>query len=675
MTLPRRLVALVALGALNLPFAALAAPPPAEAEGAPVTIIEFTDFECPFCARVQPTLSGLIDRYGARVAFEVRHLPLAFHDRAEPAARAAIAAEAQGEGRRMRQILFERHKELADADLLNYARVLGLDLLRFGVDLGSPETQAIVDRDRAIAAAVGARGTPNFFINGKQLRGAQPLEAFAEIIDGELAALEADPDAPRGAAFARRRTQLSNPDLYRFIYLGETPPEPQASAPSAPSSPPVDDTVWKVTIAPDDAVRGEAAAPVTLVVFSNYQCPFSARLAPVVEALAAKYGDALRLVMKHRPLPFHDRATPAAIAGVCAQRQQRFWGFHERAIGSQRALADDDLLRYAVEAGAERDAFERCLDDPSARDRVAEDEALAGRVGALGTPVSFVNGRRIRGAQPQSVFEAAIDLELIRAQAAAGASAVSYDALIAEGEEIKPLADERHVFDLAGRLRVGRRPARDAVPIVVFTDYECPFSQRLWRTFLAEVEQELGRAVSLHVKHFPLPHHRLAEPRARAVACAEEQGRGRALHDRLVAAPPEPEPTALDEPAEADDRVGPRGMGDEGGLGGGPAGPSGEGAGVEPPPEPVDPIAAIRASAKEARLDLTRFDACLAADRHDELIAADVAEARAAGVRGTPTVFVDGRLYKPSGAYRVEALRRVLDELAAEKRRAKKQQR
>ena len=139
-------------------------------ENAAVTIVEWFDFECPHCKLTKPILDRLVAEHPGKIRLVVKFYPLHAHARAEPAARAAIAAQNQGRFWEMEQILFQHSSELQDADLLGYARDLRLDIGRFSADMKSAKTDAILARDRADAEKLELQGTPPIFINGREVR-------------------------------------------------------------------------------------------------------------------------------------------------------------------------------------------------------------------------------------------------------------------------------------------------------------------------------------------------------------------------------------------------------------------------------------------------------------------------------------------------------------------------
>ena len=151
-----------------------------------VTIIEVSDFQCPFCKRVGPTLKQIEEKYGADVRVVFKHNPLAFHNRAKPAAMAAECAHEQGKFWEMHDLLFENNRELEDTHLEKYAQSAGLDVGKWKSCYAGNKYGARIDADQKQAMTLGARGTPAFFINGRNLSGAQPFASFEALIDEEV---------------------------------------------------------------------------------------------------------------------------------------------------------------------------------------------------------------------------------------------------------------------------------------------------------------------------------------------------------------------------------------------------------------------------------------------------------------------------------------------------------
>ena len=170
-----------------------------------------------------------------------------------------------------------------------------------------------------------------------------------------------------------------------------------------------------VTLATTDPAVGPAAAPITLVEFSDFQCPFCQRVEPTLKELRQKYGDKLRIVWKDFPLTqIHPQAFKAGEAGHCAGDQGKYWEYHDRLFANQQALQPADLKKHATDLGLDASAFGSCLDSSKYGERVRDGVSQGTTLGVNSTPTIFINGRRFSGAQPLEVFVAAIDEELNR---------------------------------------------------------------------------------------------------------------------------------------------------------------------------------------------------------------------------------------------------------------------
>jgi protein-disulfide isomerase len=160
--------------------------------------------------------------------------------------------------------------------------------------------------------------------------------------------------------------------------------------------------------------RGPSSAKVEVIEFSDFQCPFCQRANPTVEQVLKTYGDKIRFVYRHYPLPNHPNARPAAEAAACAEAQGRFWEYHDRLFANPTKLTDTDLKAHAAAVGLDTARFDTCFDNRQQKAEVDADIAAADAVGVTGTPAFFVNGRMIDGAQPFDSFKRVIDEELAR---------------------------------------------------------------------------------------------------------------------------------------------------------------------------------------------------------------------------------------------------------------------
>ncbi|MGD9904223.1 MAG: thioredoxin domain-containing protein [Vicinamibacterales bacterium] len=171
---------------------------------------------------------------------------------------------------------------------------------------------------------------------------------------------------------------------------------------------------YEVPIGDDDPVRGPADAPVTIVEFSEYQCPFCARVTPTLKQIEERYKGKVRIVFKDFPLPNHTQAPKAAEAAHCAGEQGKYWELHDRLFANQQQLQVPELKAHAGAVGLDQAAFDQCLDSGKFAAVVQADYDLGADMGVQSTPTLYINGRIVTGAQPIGVFTSIIDEELAR---------------------------------------------------------------------------------------------------------------------------------------------------------------------------------------------------------------------------------------------------------------------
>jgi len=371
-----------------------------------VTVVEVSDFECPFCKRATPTMKQLDEAYPGKLRFVFKHNPLPFHPKALPSAVAAEEARAEGGDAKfwaMHDALFESNPALDRPALEKIGQQLGLNAAALAKALDEQRYGDRIKRDQALAQSVGANGTPTFFINGRMVVGAQPLEAFKAVVDEELK--KAD-DLVKSGVPAR--------DVYaRIIEKGATA-APAPAAPQAPRPPPPP-AASRVDFRPDDPVKGPKVAKVTVVEFSDFQCPFCVRVEPTLKQLEDTYPKDVRVVWKHQPLPFHQQAMPAATAAEAAREQGKFWQMHDLLFENQQSLGTAKYDEWASRLGLDARKFSAARGSDKTRTRIQEDMQLGAKVGANGTPTLFVNCRQIIGAQPYENFKKMVDEELAKA--------------------------------------------------------------------------------------------------------------------------------------------------------------------------------------------------------------------------------------------------------------------
>jgi protein-disulfide isomerase len=173
----------------------------------------------------------------------------------------------------------------------------------------------------------------------------------------------------------------------------------------------------QVDVDANDPALGRASAPVTLVEFSDFQCPFCQRVAPTMKRLRETYGDKLRIVWKDFPLTqIHPQAFKAGEAAHCAGDQGKYWEYHDTLFANQQQLSPEELKKHAADLGLDAAAFGTCLDTSKYGERVRNGVAEGTRLGVNSTPTIYVNGRMLSGAQPYETFVSVIDEELSKSK-------------------------------------------------------------------------------------------------------------------------------------------------------------------------------------------------------------------------------------------------------------------
>ena len=575
-----------------------------------ITLIEFSDFQCPYCSRAKGTLDELLKTYKDDLQITFRNFPLPFHNNAMPAAIAAVAAAAQGKFWQMHDKLFANQQALSPADFEKYAAEIGLDVAKFKAAVADPKTKAAVEADMKAGSNFGVGGTPSFFINGHSFSGAYPLESFKTAIDEEIKKVDAKIAAgtPRSG-------------LYAAIIkdgLDKAAPRKEEARPGEPQA----GEVYKADIkgAP---IKGAKDALVTIVQYSDFQCPFCSRVEPTIDQVMKEYAGKVRVAWRNMPLPFHDKAKPAAVAAMAANEQGKFWQMHDILFKNQQALGPDDLQKYAQEIGLNMPKFKAALEDKKLVAAIEADATAGGKIGARGTPAFFINGTFLSGAQPFEKFKARIDEELKKAEELAkkaGGKAKVYDAIMktakAEVGGGTPPAGggEAAAAGPAKKVDVGNAPARGPknapITVVLFSDFQCPFCGRV-EPAISELEKAYPGKVRVAWKNFPLSFHNNAKPAAEAALAANEQGKFWQMHEILFKN--QQALTAAD----------------------------------------------LEKYAKDIGLDMGRFKAAMDSHKFAAQVEADTKQGSSLGVEGTPAAFVNGQLI--SGAQPVDAFKKIVD--------------
>lgn len=406
---------------------------------APITIVEWSDYACGFCYRVQTTLAALDELYPGMIRWVHRTLPL--DEDQTVTAEAALAAAAQGAFVPMSDRLYAVAGRVDRAGVELIARELGLDMVRFRADLDTRVHRAKIQSDEDDAKKLGLTGTPAFFINGRPIHGNQPIKVFADTIDEEL---------------ARARATTGGYDA--LVATGK----PTADTPGGTEHPEFQldgNTAYRMGLGLPGHQLGTDSALVTVVVWSDFQCPFCARSAPVLRQLRAKFGEDVRIVFRHLAMTAHRKAQLASEAAIAAAAQGKFWAFHDRIFAQFGSLDRADLEQFAKDAGLDMATFRAALDDRRYHELVITEGATAMAMGVDGTPTMFVNGQPVAGSRDIATMETIVKAHLDRARAAvaAGLGAGDIYALVMSSAIGVERSDPSRVPDVAG-ITIAQRP-------------------------------------------------------------------------------------------------------------------------------------------------------------------------------------------------------------------------
>ena len=493
---------------------------------AAVTLVGFLDFECRFCAQGFSTLLELREKYDPeqlRIVF--KHLPLEFHEHAVPAAAVGqvVQLESGPDGfLKFAKEAFANQDQLTLDNLARWAEHAGVDRETYNNKVSDPTLLERIISDVQVAGRLGVEATPTFFVNGRIIGGAQPIEVFQSVITDELSAMQG-PDATWAKRYQARIAKNMGQSLVEAL-LEEDPHDYKVPIEGSPTT-------------------GPATAPVTIVEFSDYQCPFCKRAESTVERVEKNYGDRVRLVFKHLPLPFHELARPAALLAAAVQSKKgdaAFFSISRDLFSKSPELGRSTLIELGTKHGLDKDEVIAAIEgeDEQAVKRLQADAQLADDVVARGTPHFFINGKRLSGARPYEHFSALIDYEIKRAQALLGQGVPAqeiYGRL--QRDARSPGAPKKLEVEVPIEGRPVRGPSSAKIAVHVFSDFECPYC-RLAEQNIAQLEQQFPNQLKIVWHNFPLPFHERALPLARAAQYAfEKKGSSAfwAVHDEIFA--------------------------------------------------------------------------------------------------------------------------------------------
>ena len=428
-------------------------PPAKGPRHAPVTIHVYSDFECPFCSQVGPKLDALREEYGDKLRIEFGQYPLPMHPSARLAAAASLAAHDQGKFWEMHDALFANQGNVTRETVAAFAAQLGLDVERLGAAIDKGVFTERIDAEIALAKSMGVKGTPAFVINGVILFGNQPYPDFKAAVDDARTradammkagvaledldreflklAVEYKGKPPSGAKPAaadgnkelpsgRRDPAAAHSDaMMKDADVAAAPPIAEQyglhNVRGAPEGHPAIPDRHPIPLAGSPA-QGPDHAPVTLVVFSDFQCPYCATMSQLLRETQDAYREKVRVVFKHFPLDFHEMARPAAEAAMSAQDQGKFWAMHDAifAVKGGKALTREAIVGAGQKAGLDPARLEADLRAEAHRAQIDRDLALGAELDVNGTPTLFINGKAVGGVPKAEDLKALIDEELKR---------------------------------------------------------------------------------------------------------------------------------------------------------------------------------------------------------------------------------------------------------------------
>ena len=557
-------------------------------DDAPIVILEVSNFHSRYTAAHMPQVKKkLRTLYPGKLRFVWLTQLASFGDATRPAARAAVAAHLHGRFWGMHDLLLAYQRTLNAGRIAGFARDLGLDSTIFDADRAAKGTDAYLDRGLRIAAALGARRAPTYFVNGRRVRGEPGIDVFTRLIDLELRAL-ASTKSP--AEFAATRIRRAN-RTYAKLLLHDRRPVAAAARPAAVRRPSFDlDRIprrRRCAVVPAFTPHsGTVGAPITLLEITGYGCPGCRRLSATVHEALSKGHAGVRHAVLPAPGPYDKAATRAALAVLLAEANRRGAQMH-RALAGRRSHTAADIARAAGESGLQKTRFmaQMKLLAPVMLARLARNRRIAAVAGSPTPPALFINGRRV----PADIPPQGLARVIAAAQKRAKRFRKPYRLLLARSCRRDLLGAKAAPSDVSGRPATGRPTSRHTV--VIYADY----ANQVDREAVARLTRRPLLATRVVVK--PIGRSAGSVRAARYAHASVSLGRFRRMNEALL-----------------------RGQN------------TGKGK--------------LDALAKQAAIDPARLRTALKAPGIATMIAADRKEAAALDVLSTPAVLLDGRIWR-----------------------------
>ena len=378
---------------------------------APATVVLFSDFQCPFCSRIEPTLDKVKETYGKeKVRVVWKNFPLNFHANAKPAAEAAqgvFALEGSEAFFRFHNLALKNQRELGAEAYEKWAREAGVrDMSAWKKGVETHAWAEKVEQDVALGGRLPVSGTPSLFVNGIPVSPPSP-DVLTRMIDQEIA--EAQAKLQAGVAKDKLYVTLSNEN--RASAKAAPPPAPAASLPPLERK--------NIPVDPKSPSLGSADAKVVVQEFSDFECPACSKAEPILRELRDIYKDKVRFVWRDMPLAMHPEAPVAAEAAREALAEKGtlgFWAMHDKLFASQKDLSRAKIEALGHELGLDAAKLKAALDSGRHQPVIEADAKIAEAAGIRATPGFVINGYFVSGAQPVATFRAVIDRALAEAR-------------------------------------------------------------------------------------------------------------------------------------------------------------------------------------------------------------------------------------------------------------------
>ncbi len=358
-----------------------------------VTIVVFSDYQCPYCDRFDQTLDRLLGRYPDSVRVVYRQFPLPSHREAEFAAMVALAAHAQGQFAVMHRWLYENMHALNHLSVAERAASYGLDTQRLLDDVDGDRHAARIDEDLDVGKRFDVTGTPSYFINGRPGSGARSIEELEKIVQQELALAE------------------------RLIAAGSRPEQVWArilvASDDVASPVPAVSTKRYETQLAGLPRRGPKSAKVEILMCGDFDCPYCQKSVATLAQLLQSHPSDVAVFFRQHPLPMHANARAAHRAAIAADNQGQFWAMFDLLYADPQKRSAAELEDMAKQLGLDLKQFRKDVTASKTEERIDAELAFCEQaLDATGTPTFYINGRKLVGAQPLNEFEAVIQAEL-----------------------------------------------------------------------------------------------------------------------------------------------------------------------------------------------------------------------------------------------------------------------